>query len=80
MIIRVLISALLSFFFLQIMVQYREIGSGDKTYKLPRVLGLTATIIRGVGKQEFIPWDVKEVETNMCAKAVTYFNQAEVLK
>lgn len=48
--------------------------------EVPKVLGLTATIIKGQSKTEKIPTDVSEIEKLLCCKAVTHRNYEEVLK
>jgi ERCC4-related helicase len=55
-------------------------GIVDKT--VPRVLGLTATIIKGMGKlsKEFICEEVSDIEKKFHAVAVTHSNYEEVLR
>jgi hypothetical protein len=55
-------------------------SSKDPTYQLPRVLGLTATIIRGIKNVHNIPEDVLIMEKSMHCRAVTYHDYEEVLK
>lgn len=47
---------------------------------LPRILGLTATIICGKGKCYDVEKEVEEAEKRLCAKAVTSRRYEEVLK
>lgn len=47
---------------------------------LPRVLGLTATIVKGNSKIENIPTEIERIQNLICATATTYHNYEEVLK
>lgn len=61
------------------MAMYKTYGQ-NTVGETPRVLGLTATIIKGKGNLGEIPTEVREVEETMCAKAVTYHDYEEVLR
>lgn len=52
----------------------------EPTYPIPRILGMTATIIKGNCKEWEVPDRVVELEKTMQAKAVTYRNYEKVLK
>ncbi|ODN02769.1 Endoribonuclease Dicer 3, partial [Orchesella cincta] len=47
---------------------------------VPKVLGLTATIIIGKSKVADIPKEIKDIEKLLCCKAVTHRNYEEVLR
>ena len=61
---------------------YKEIRNGGEVdlKRLPRVLGLTATIIMGKGDVDNVGNEVKLAEDRLCAKAVTYYRYEEVMK
>lgn len=63
-----------------IMRLYGERLSNKGLSNVPKVLGLTATIIKGKSKADRIPWDIEEIEQLLCCKAVTHRNYEEVLK
>jgi len=46
----------------------------------PRILGLTATIIRGNSSVSKIPSEIQNIQSLFRAKAVTYKDYEEVLK
>lgn len=48
--------------------------------ELPKVLCLTATIIKGQSNPEKIPQDINDIEKLLCCRAVTHRNYEEVLK
>lgn len=48
---------------------------------LPRVLGLSATLINTVRTDvKRIPEDIKTIERNLCSRAITHHNYEEVLR
>jgi hypothetical protein len=55
------------------MRRYKEIFNNDPEYPLPRVFGLTATILKKtVRNQDRIPSAIKAVEELLCCTAMTY--------
>lgn len=52
----------------------------NHSLELPKVLGLTATIIKGQSSKEAIPKDIKDIEKRLCCKAVTHRNYEEILR
>ncbi|CAL8072085.1 unnamed protein product [Orchesella dallaii] len=58
----------------------RRVGNDLSACGLPKVLGLTATIIIGNSKIEEIPKEINDIEKLLCCKAVTHRNYEEVLK
>jgi len=54
--------------------QPRETG-----YELPRILGLTATIIKGIPKNPVLT-EIKKMEETLAARAVTYREYEKVLE
>ena len=57
-----------------------EIKMKESNYPLPRVLGMTATIIMGNCEPSEVPDRVAELERTMQAKAVTYKDYEAVLR
>lgn len=47
---------------------------------VPRVLGLTATIVKGKAKKDSLNTAIDVIEKNLCSQAVTHPNFEEVLK
>lgn len=61
------------------MKEYARVKQLDPTYKLPRVLGLSATIIKGACKAQDVPRKIEELEGAMQSVAITYKDYEEVL-
>ena len=61
----------------QVMQAYQDRLSSNSP-NIPRVLGLTATIING--KKVHVAKEVEDMEKRLCAKALTYHRYEEVLK
>lgn len=51
----------------------------DPGDNLPRVVGLSATIVVGNSTVQQIEGDIKEIEERFCSKALTFHNYSEVL-
>jgi len=49
-------------------------------YAFPRILGLTATIIKGIPQGSPILKEIERMEQTMVAKAITYREYEKVLK
>ena len=62
------------------MNRYREcVQNGRVDFdRVPRILGLTATII--LGKKNRVESEVREAEDRLCAKAVTYHEYEKVME
>jgi hypothetical protein len=57
-----------------------ETKMAESNYPLPRVLGMTATVIKGSCEPHEVPARAAELEQTMNAKAVTYKDYEAVLK
>ena len=65
------------------MEKYRQVreDQGGSSVDLPRILGLTATIINGKGsKKDSVQFQVEEAERKICARTASYHEYEEVLK
>jgi len=62
------------------MQKLHEVKMAEPNYPLPRVLGMTATIIMGTCEPRQVPYRVSELERTMHGKAVTYKDYEAVLK
>jgi hypothetical protein len=62
------------------MKEYARARQIDPNYILPRVLGLSATIIKGTCKPHEVSDKIIELERTMNSAAVTYKDYEEVLR